>query len=97
LLLPSEGVALICGAVPDDEFETMKARARSYRKRLAELGSVSGPVIDSYVHDRLRQRPTPALPPAQAELGDEILSFLNDPRLTTYQAEWLELEFFGRV
>jgi len=82
-------------AVPDDEFETMQARARSYRKRLKVLGSVSGPVIERNVRERLRSRATTTLPPAQAELADEIVAFLKKPELSVHQAAFLEREFFG--
>lgn len=83
--------------VPYNEFETMQARVRSYRKRLAELGSVSGPVIEGNVRDRLRWRPaTDELPPAQGELADEIVEALKDTRLSRHQAAQLERTFFGR-
>ena len=55
-------------AIEDDHFETMQARARSFRKRIAELGFVSGPVIERNVRERIRWRPTAdKLPPAQRE------------------------------
>lgn len=74
----------------------MQARARSYRKRLDELGSVSGPVINGHVRDRLRSRQTAnTLPPAQADLADEIVAFLRGPRLTAHQAAELERDFLG--
>ena len=79
----------------DDEFTTMRARACVYRKRIGELGSVSGFVIQENVRERLRSRPTPALPPAACEIADEILPFLTDPRLDTMRARMLEREFFG--
>lgn len=82
-------------AVPDDEFETMRARTRSYRKRLAELGSVGEPVIVGYVRDHLRSRRPEPLPPAQADLADEIVAFLEEPQLSAHQAALLEREFFG--
>ena len=83
-------------AVPDDEFETMQARVRSYRRRLEELGSVSGPVIVTHVRDRLGWRATAnTLPPAQGELADEIVIVLTDSRLTVAQAARLEREFLG--
>lgn len=83
-------------AVPDDEFETMQARSRSYRRRLEALGSVSAPVIEGYVRDRLRWRPSAnTLPPAQGELADEILALLEEPRLSAQQTAQLQREFFG--
>lgn len=68
-----------------------------YRKRLDELGSVSGPVIDGHVRDRLRSGQTAnTLPPAQADLADEIVAFLRGPRLTAHhQAAELERDFLG--
>ena len=84
-------------AVPDDEFETMKARARSFRKRLEELGSVSGPVIEGNVRDRLRScLDVNALPPAQGELADEIVALLENTQLSSWQAHELQWEFFGQ-
>jgi hypothetical protein len=83
-------------AVPDDEFETMLARARSFRRRVAELGSVSGPVIEQHVRERLRWRPTTStLPPAQGELAEEIIELIEAPRLSPQQTSRLEREFFG--
>jgi hypothetical protein len=80
----------------DDEFETMQARARSYRKRVAELGGVSGLTVKENVRERLRLRSAPTtLTRAQDELADEIIAFLKDPRLTRRQAARLEREFFG--
>jgi hypothetical protein len=83
-------------AAPDDEFGTMLARVRSYRRRVDELGSVSGPVILGSVRDRRRWRPADYLPPAQRELADEIVGLLEDPRLSALQAAQLERAFFGR-
>jgi len=78
-----------------DEFDTMLARARRFRRRVDELGGVSGPAIDGYVRDRLRFRPNVSLPPpAQAELADEILALLQLPSLSSHQAHRLEQEFF---
>jgi hypothetical protein len=82
-------------SVSDDEFETMRARARVHRIRLAELGPMSEPVILENVRDRLDLRPIEALPPAQGELADEIFALLKDPRLNTMQVRALEREFFG--
>jgi hypothetical protein len=80
---------------PDDEFETMLARARSFRRRVDELGTVSSPAIDGYVRDRLRDRPdVNSLPRAQAEFADEILALLQLPSLSPQQAHRLEREFF---
>ena len=75
----------------------MKARARSFRRRLEELGSVSGPVIAANVRDRLRSRPlVSALPPAQGELADEIVALLENTKLSSWQAHELQWEFFGQ-
>jgi hypothetical protein len=79
-------------AVPDDEFEAMLARARRFRRRVDELGSVSGPVIEDGVHDRLADH----LPPAQRELAETIVALLEDPRLSIPQAAQLERAFFDR-
>lgn len=80
----------------DDEFETMRSRARSYRNRVAELGGVSGSMIRENVRERLRLRTGPApLTRAQDELADEITAFLKDRRLSRHQAAQLEREFFG--
>jgi hypothetical protein len=82
-------------AAATDEFETMLARARRFRRRVDELGTVSAPAIDGYVRDHLRYRPqVGALPPAQAELADEILALLQMPGLSTEQARRIEREFF---
>lgn len=83
--------------VPDDEFETMLARAKSFRRRVDEIGSVSGPVIVGNVRDRLRWRAdVETLPPAQGELADEILELLANPSLSPQQAHQLERAFFGQ-
>jgi hypothetical protein len=81
----------------DDEFETMQARARFYRKRVAELGGVSGSMIKQNVRERLRLRTgSETLTRAQDELADEIIAFLKDARLSRHQAARLEQEFFGK-
>jgi hypothetical protein len=81
---------------PDDEFETMQARARSYRKRVTELGGVSGLILKENIRERLRLRSTSAtLTRAQDELAEEIIAFLKDRRLSRQQAARLEREFFG--
>jgi hypothetical protein len=49
------------------------------------------PQLDTTERERLRQYPTAALPPAQAE----IFAFLTNPRLDTMRARMLEREFFG--
>jgi hypothetical protein len=83
-------------AVRENEFETMLARGRSYRKRLDELGSLNRPIIEGHVRDRLRWQPAAiTLPPAQGELADEIFALLRTPRLSAQQAARLEREFFG--
>jgi hypothetical protein len=80
----------------DAEFETMQARARSYRKRVAELGGVSGLMVKENERERLRLRSaSTTLTRAQDELADEIIAFLKDRRLTRQQAARLEREFFG--
>jgi len=81
--------------VPDDEFETMLARARNFRRRVDELGTVSGPAIDGYVRDRLRSRRDGyALPPAQAELAEEIVALFQVSSLSPQQAHQIERQFF---
>jgi hypothetical protein len=81
--------------IPDDEFEMMLARARRFRKRVDELGTLSSPVTDGYVRDRLRYRPdVNSLPPGQAELADEIVALLQMPSLSPQQANRIEREFF---
>lgn len=81
----------------DDEFETMQARARSYRKRVAELGGVSASIVKQNVRERVGSRTgSQTLTRAQDELADEIIAFLRDARLTRHQAARLEQEFFGR-
>lgn len=83
--------------VPDDEFETMQARTRSYRRRVAELGGVSGSLIKENVRERLRLRTaSETLTRAHDELADEIIALLMDTRLSRHQAALLEREFFGR-
>ena len=75
----------------------MQARARSYRKRVAELGGVSASMIKQNVSERLRLRTgSETLTRAQDELADEIVAFLKDARLSRHQAARLEQEFFGR-
>jgi hypothetical protein len=81
-------------AVPNDEFQTMLARARNFRRRVDELGSVSGPVIAEGVRDRLRRRLVEYLPPAQRELAEEIVTLLEHPELSQLQAAQLERAFF---
>jgi hypothetical protein len=83
-------------AVSDDEFQTMRARARVYRMRIKELGPISGPVITESVRGCLDFRPpTVPLSEAQRELVDEIIAFLKDPRLDLFRARMLEQEFFN--
>jgi hypothetical protein len=82
--------------IPDDEFETMLARARSFRRRVDDLGTLSGPAIDGYVRDRLHyRRDINSLPPAQVEFADEILALLQVPTLSPQQLHRLEQEFFA--
>jgi hypothetical protein len=85
-----------CGVtIPTDEFSTMCARARSFRRRVDELGTVSGPVIDGYVRDRLHDRPhVNSLPPAQGEFADEIVALLQMPGLSPQQSHQIMREFF---
>ena len=80
--------------VPSDEFETMLARVRRFRKRVDELG-MSGTEVDANVRARLRSRPADPLPPGQQALADEIHGFLEDSRLSAHQAAWLERTFFA--
>jgi len=80
-----------------DEFETMQARARSYRERVAGLGGVSASILRQNVRERLHLRTgSQTLTRAQDELADEIIAFLRDARLSRHQAARLEQEFFGR-
>jgi hypothetical protein len=82
--------------IPNDEFETMLARARSFRRRVDELGTLSSPAIDGYVRERLRYRPdVNSLPRAQAEFADEIVALLQQPTLSLQQADRLKQEFFA--
>lgn len=82
-------------AIPEDEFETMLARARKFRRRVDELGTVSSPAIDGYVRDRLRyRRDGNPLPPAQADLADEIVALLQVSSLSPQQAHQIERQFF---
>ena len=78
--------------VPEDEFETMLARARSFRARLNELGIAAG-VIEDCVYARLRHRPYAVLPPAQRELADAIVGLLTNSELSMWQASELERAF----
>jgi hypothetical protein len=81
--------------IPEDEFQTMLARARNFRRRVDELGTVNSPAIDGYVRDRLRDRRNGnALPPAQTDLADEIVALLQISSLSPHQAHQLEREFF---
>jgi hypothetical protein len=80
--------------IPTDEFSTMCARARSFRRRVDELGTVSSPAIDGYVRDQLYGRRHTPLPPAQAEFADEILALLQMPGLSPQQAHQIMREFF---
>lgn len=81
--------------ITNDEFETALARARSFRRRVDELGTVNAPAIDGYVRDRLRDRPNVnSLPSAQADFADEILGLLQMSTLSPQQAHRIEREFF---
>jgi hypothetical protein len=80
--------------VPNDEFETMLARARRFRKRVDEL-PMGGTEIDANVRARLRAKPSSELPPGQQALADEIHSLLDDLRLSAHQAAWIERAFFA--
>jgi hypothetical protein len=91
----AHGGTLARVAVPDDAFETMLARARGFRKRVAELG-LSAPMIEADVEARLHWLATgPALPSGQAKLADEILALLRNPGLSPQQAQRLESAFRG--
>ena len=73
----------------------MLARARRFRRRVDELGTLSGPAIDGHVCDRLRARPAIVpLPPVQTELAEEIVALLEMPGLSVGEAQRLEREFF---
>jgi hypothetical protein len=78
--------------VAEDEFETMLARARSFRARLDELG-IAGGAVEDCVYARLRHRPYVVLPPAQRKLAEEIVALLTSPGLSTWQARELEQAF----
>jgi hypothetical protein len=78
--------------VAEDEFETMLARARSFRARLDELG-IAGGAVEDFVYARLRHRPYGELPPAPREFAEEILALLKSPELSTWQALELEQAF----
>jgi hypothetical protein len=83
-------------AVPADEFETMLARMRGFRRRVDELGSVGGPIIDADVRAHRNLSPADYLPSPQRELAETIVALLEDPRLSALQAAQLERAFFGR-
>jgi hypothetical protein len=62
--------------VPDDEFETMVARANRLRAEVGELWN--GFVVDSHVRGRLYWNPKiPELPAGQESLADEIYELLS--------------------
>jgi hypothetical protein len=82
-------------AIPDDEFETMLARAWSFRRRIDDLRSVTGHMLDESVRER-RAEPVDYLSPDQRELAEEIARFLADPRLSALQAARLERAVFER-
>jgi hypothetical protein len=82
-------------AIDEREYETMRYRARSFRRRVDELGGLNAPAIEGNVRDRLRWRETTSLPSAQGELADEIVALLGTPKLSPHQAAHLEREFFG--
>ena len=80
--------------VPDDEFETMVARANRFRAEVGELGW-DGSIVDSNVRARLYWNPTtPELPAGQESLADEIYALLGDSRLSAQQQAQLEREYF---
>ena len=78
--------------VPEEEFETMLARARSFRARIDELG-IAGGAIEDCVHARLHHRPYAVLPPGPRKLAEEIVRLLKNPELSTWQARELERAF----
>jgi hypothetical protein len=79
------------------KFEGMLNRARLLRRRIDELGSPSGAVIEAHVRDRLSWRPTDDLPPAQSQLADEILALLDDPRLSPNRPRSLSVHSLAPV
>jgi hypothetical protein len=81
-------------AVPDDEFNTMLAQVRRLRKRVDDLGSVTGDMIKQGMNHFRDAQPADYLTPAQRELADEIVGLLEDPRLSVLQAGQLERAFF---
>ena len=84
-------------AVPDDQYEVLLARARRLRRRVDELGAVTGTSVDQYVEGRLsRRHGLPNLSPPQNELADEILVLLQNPELSPMQGAYLERVYFGR-
>ena len=82
-------------AVPDPEFEALIARTRRLRTQLAEL-RVAGSMVEEEVRARIGTgRSKRDLPPAHAQLADEILAVLENPELSTWQAQKLRYEFFA--
>ena len=79
--------------VPDDEFETMVARANRFRAEVGELWN--GFVVDSNVRARLYWNPKiPELPADQESLADEIYELLSHSKLSAQQQAQLEREYF---
>jgi hypothetical protein len=84
-------------AVPDDEFETMLARARNFRRRADDLRSVTGHMFTGRRTPSLRgAQPVDYLSPAQRELAEEIVALLEDSRLSVLQAGQLERALWDR-
>jgi hypothetical protein len=82
--------------IPDKEFEAMLARAWSFRRRIDDLRSVTGHMLDESVRERRGERPVDFLSPDQRALAEDIARFLADPRLSALQAAQLERAVFGR-
>jgi hypothetical protein len=79
--------------VPDDEFETMVARANRLRAEVGELWN--GFVVDSHVRGRLYWNPKiPELPAGQESLADEIYELLSNSKLSAQQQARLERAYF---
>jgi hypothetical protein len=84
-------------AVQDDEFETMLARARNFRRRADELRSVTGHMVTERRTPSSRgAQPVDYLTPAQRELAEEIVALLEDSRLSVLQAGQLERALWAR-
>lgn len=81
-------------AVPEFEFETLLARTHRLRAQLTELG-IAGSMVEDEVKARVHSgRSKRDLPPAHAQLAEEIVALLENPELSTWQAQKLRYDFF---